>query len=138
MAPKLKNQLKAHKKEFNAHANENKYINQRKKDSYLADDNNFKKFTEQLSKIGLELRDITGDGNCLFRALSDQLDGNESNHLTYRKQVCDYMRQNRDEFEPFVIGLADEIDENKKKKSEAANKKEDLFEKYVRNLEQPG
>ena len=125
--------------------------------SYLADDENFQKFSEQLAKIGLELRDITGDGNCCFRALSDQMNGDESLHEDYRKRVCQYMRQNKDEFEPFVAALiADEEEdtnsnnnnnnnEHAPAKTRQATKrlvqelsKLDAFEKYIRNLEQAG
>lgn len=78
--------------------------------SYLAEDENYQKFSAQLARLGLELRDITGDGNCCFRALSDQMNGTEAHHLEYRKRVCQYMRQSRDEFEPFVAALIDDDD----------------------------
>ena len=142
MKPKLKN-LKGFnsKKANNSSASSNS--------SYLAEDENFKGFSSQLEKLGLQLRDITGDGNCCFRALSDQMFGNESQHLDFRKRVCQYIRQNRDEFEPFVAALIDDDEEeeqnsngnvNKPKKSSflSANKKLDAFEKYIKNLEQPG
>ena len=56
----------------------------------------------QLGTIGLTLKQIPGDGNCLFRALGDQLYGNSNDHLLHRTQVVTYMRQHRDDFEPFV------------------------------------
>ena len=59
-----------------------------------------------------------GDGNCLFRALGDQLDGRVQEHLAHREAVVRYMRHHRwlffsslstlhlfffrDDFEPFV------------------------------------
>jgi OTU domain-containing protein 3 len=98
MGPKLKN---VKKKDATKSRN-------LKKDSYLTDDNNYKPFSAQLNLLGLELRDITGDGNCCFRSLSDQMVGNESKHLEYRRSVCNYMRQNRNEFEPFIAALIDE------------------------------
>lgn len=76
--------------------------------SYLAEDENFQKFAAQLARLGLELRDITGDGNCCFRALSDQMHGTEAHHMEYRKRVCQYMRNSREEFEPFVAALIDD------------------------------
>lgn len=84
-----------------AYSKKKNNVNNKKfgKDSYLADDNNYELFAAQLANLGLELRDITGDGNCFFRALSDQLNGNESEHIRYRREVCKYMRENRDEFE---------------------------------------
>lgn len=38
------------------------YRRERKIESYLADDENFPSFSAQLAKIGLQLRDIPGDG----------------------------------------------------------------------------
>jgi len=35
---------------------------EKKSQKYLADDENFGSFTTQLNKLGLELRDIPGDG----------------------------------------------------------------------------
>ena len=134
MGPKLKNLKKISQKEERSA----KYINQRKKDSYLADDNNFEQFTKQLAKIGLELRDTTGDGNCLFRALSDQIEGNEGNHLLYRKQVCEYMRKNRVDFEPFVVGLVEEIEHRKRGGAGNIDKNLEPFERYINYLEQTG
>ena len=39
--------------------------------------------------------------NCLFRALSDQLYGHPQKHKQLRKEVVNYMRLHRDDFEPF-------------------------------------
>ena len=113
-------------------------INQRKKDSYLADDPNYVKFSAQLAKLGLELRDITGDGNCLFRAISDQIDGNESHHLKYRRETCEFMRANREDFELFVVGLVDELDKDKKGKTKGVDAKLNPFDSYINNLEKSG
>ena len=44
-------------------------------DSYLAFDKNCDKFANQLSNLGSYLYDIPGDGNCLFLALGNQLEG---------------------------------------------------------------
>ena len=56
----------------------------------------------QLQTLGLNLKQIPGDGNCLFRALGDQLDGSSGDHLRHRAAVVEYMRQHRQDFEPFV------------------------------------
>ncbi|CAF0708675.1 unnamed protein product [Brachionus calyciflorus] len=103
-----------------------------KSSSYLQDDENYESFSQQLKKLGLEIRDITGDGNCCFRALSDQMEGNESQHLDYRKRVCQFIRQNRNEFEPFIAALIEEDDTPKKQA------KLDVFGQYIKNMEQPG
>ncbi|CAF1300266.1 unnamed protein product [Didymodactylos carnosus] len=80
---------------------------QEKKDrntkQYLKDDGNADKFRDQLRTIGLELRDVVGDGNCLFRSFADQMDGDAGRHAMYREQVCDYILKNRQDFEPFIV-----------------------------------
>ncbi|XP_076472456.1 OTU domain-containing protein 3-like isoform X2 [Babylonia areolata] len=75
---------------------------ERKINSYLADDENFPSFAIQLKKLGLQLRDIPGDGNCLFRALGDQLEGHCQNHYQHRQDTVRYMLNHRTDFEPFV------------------------------------
>jgi len=52
----------------------------------------------QLSKLDLEMREITGDGNCLFRAISDQMTGRENNHKKFRKEACTFINDHRGNF----------------------------------------
>jgi len=75
-----------------------------KKDKqHLGNDfDDFLSLNNQLGTMGLSLKQIPGDGNCLFRALGDQLDGNAGEHLHHRTSSVNYMRQHRDDFEPFV------------------------------------
>jgi len=82
------------------------------------DESNFA-VMKQLSATGLTIREMPGDGNCLFRALADQLEGHTRNHVEHRRAVVQYMRDNRPDFEPFV---EDDVP----------------FEKYVQSLSQPG
>lgn len=56
----------------------------------------------QLGSIGLTLRDIPGDGNCLFRALGDQFEGHSRNHMKHRMDTVRYMIAHRKHFEPFI------------------------------------
>ncbi|XP_056651658.1 OTU domain-containing protein 3 [Monodelphis domestica] len=79
----------------------------------------FVSFANQLQALGLKLREVPGDGNCLFRALGDQLEGHSRNHLKHRQETVDYMIKQRDDFEPFV---EDDIP----------------FEKHVSSLAKPG
>ena len=76
--------------------------NREEVDSYLAFDKNSVEFEKQLTKLGLCLHDIPGDGNCLFRALGDQLEGHQRNHFKHRCDVVDYMVKHRYAFEPFI------------------------------------
>jgi len=62
----------------------------------------FDLFLAQLQLIGLTIKDVAGDGNCLFRAIADQMDGNPDNHPKYRKRICEYIEHNRIDFEPFI------------------------------------
>ena len=36
----------------------------------------YEEFDQELKALQIKLRDVSGDGNCLFRALADQVDGN--------------------------------------------------------------
>ncbi|XP_031320099.2 OTU domain-containing protein 3 [Camelus dromedarius] len=79
----------------------------------------FVSFANQLQALGLKLREVPGDGNCLFRALGDQLEGHSRNHLKHRQETVDYMIKQREDFEPFV---EDDVP----------------FEKHVASLAKPG
>uniref|UniRef100_A0A3P9DTL9 OTU domain-containing protein 3 n=1 Tax=Maylandia zebra TaxID=106582 RepID=A0A3P9DTL9_9CICH len=68
----------------------------------------FVSFSNQLQALGLKLREVPGDGNCLFRALGDQLE-----------ETVDYMTSHRQDFEPFV---EDDVP----------------FAQHLANLSQPG
>ena len=39
-----------------------------------------KKFHAQLAPLGLKVNTMGTDGNCMFRAIADQLEGDESKH----------------------------------------------------------
>ncbi|MCI4387319.1 hypothetical protein PGIGA_G00072680 [Pangasianodon gigas] len=62
----------------------------------------FVSFSNQLKALGLKLREVPGDGNCLFRALADQLEGHSRGHLRLRQETVQYMTSHRQDFEPFV------------------------------------
>ncbi|KAJ8060471.1 hypothetical protein OCU04_010794 [Sclerotinia nivalis] len=55
-----------------------------------------------LIENGLVIHETPGDGNCLFRALSDQLYGDFERHLEIRRDVVEYMRAHPDYFKPFI------------------------------------
>ncbi|XP_028309911.1 OTU domain-containing protein 3 [Gouania willdenowi] len=79
----------------------------------------FISFSNQLQALGLKLREVPGDGNCLFRALGDQLEGHSRGHLQLRQDTVQYMMSHRQDFEPFV---EDDVP----------------FTKHLSNLSQPG
>ncbi|XP_068588945.1 OTU domain-containing protein 3 [Cebidichthys violaceus] len=79
----------------------------------------FVSFSNQLQALGLKLREVPGDGNCLFRALGDQLEGQSRGHLRLRQETVQYMMSHRQDFEPFV---EDDVP----------------FAQHLSNLSQPG
>lgn len=58
---------------------------------------------KKLQSLGLKYRLIGSDGNCLFRALSDQLYGSPDFHLEVRREVCQFMRAYSDYFANFLV-----------------------------------
>lgn len=63
---------------------------------------NTAELTAQLRSLGLYAAPTLGDGNCLFRALSDQIYGTPNQHLSLRVEVCEFMASHKDRFEAFV------------------------------------
>ncbi|XP_014509808.1 OTU domain-containing protein 3 isoform X2 [Vigna radiata var. radiata] len=59
-------------------------------------------FRTQLDALGLRIVEVTADGNCFFRSLADQLEGNEEEHKKYRSLVVKHILDNREIFEPFI------------------------------------
>lgn len=69
-------------------------------------------FEKKLYPLGLRIKAIPSDGNCLFNAVADQLTKNSEGGLgatlgfdyyrTLRKKASDYMFQHKDEFMPFM------------------------------------
>ncbi|XP_059623909.1 OVARIAN TUMOR DOMAIN-containing deubiquitinating enzyme 7 [Cornus florida] len=59
-------------------------------------------FRAQLDALGLKIIQVTADGNCFFRALADQLEGNDEEHEKYRSMVVQYILKNREMYEPFI------------------------------------
>ncbi|KAH8114864.1 P-loop containing nucleoside triphosphate hydrolase protein [Phellopilus nigrolimitatus] len=63
---------------------------------------NTQQLNNQLSALGLYAAPTLGDGNCLFRALSDQYYGSPSQHFKLREQICDWMAAHKQRYAPFV------------------------------------
>lgn len=53
---------------------------------------------------GLQIHAVEGDGNCMFRAVSHQVYGDDSHHALVRERCMDYMDSEKEYFEPYVIG----------------------------------
>ena len=69
----------------------------------------YEEFDDMLKKMGLRLEDIDGDGNCLFRSISDQLSGHQGYHLTLRAACCDYMVEDKERLQHF-LDVDDDLD----------------------------
>lgn len=54
----------------------------------------FSAFDKEILPLKIRLVDVIGDGNCLFRAFADQLDGSEASHLIMREEACTFMAKN--------------------------------------------
>ena len=60
------------------------------------DEGDDEKFRHKLSGDGYLIKDMEGDGNCLFRSISDQLhDDKGAKHDLVRHDICNYLEQNR-------------------------------------------
>ena len=65
-------------------------------------DDELKLFNAQVSVHGVRIRDVKGDGNCMFRSVAHLLAGDEHQHDVYRQKCVDHLIANRENFEPFV------------------------------------
>ena len=60
------------------------------------------KIKKELENLGYHVVEVKGDGNCLFRSISEQIEGDENNYKHYRELSVDYILQNKDDFAPFL------------------------------------
>ncbi|KAL4088458.1 hypothetical protein PRIC1_012878 [Phytophthora ramorum] len=91
----------------------------KKSSSYVVDDDCIKLMRKQLATVGCKLHEVEADGNCLFRALGDQLYGDQHRHEDIREKIVTYLEQHRDDFEPFM-------------------EDEEKFEKYCERMREDG
>ena len=80
----------------------NKNSNRKKNKRNRKEDEEDEKFKKHLETLGYFIREVGGDGNCLFRSVSEQVEGNESHYKEYREKCINYMKENKDEFAPFI------------------------------------
>ncbi|ETM48333.1 hypothetical protein PPTG_09912 [Phytophthora nicotianae INRA-310] len=59
---------------------------------------------QHYSALGWTVVPIGKDGNCLFRAISDQLYNNELFHQDIRRRLVDFIEREEKHFQPFVDG----------------------------------
>ena len=61
-------------------------------------------YTQALARQQLAVVPVSGDGNCLFRAVAHQVYGDENYHSLVRQKCVDYMESETDFFSQFVEG----------------------------------
>lgn len=77
-------------------------------------------FNTKLTQKGLTVKEVAGDGNCLFRSVSDQIYGSEEYHDIVRKYCMDYIDVEKEFFSQYIVGGIE------------------AFESYVTNKRQNG
>jgi OTU domain-containing protein 5 len=66
----------------------------------------------------LTIKKSAGDGNCLFRSISDQLYGDEKYYDDIRKLCMDYIEHEKIFFQDYVAGDIEEYIEKKRRDGE--------------------
>lgn len=56
----------------------------------------------ELQQWNLRIVEVKADGNCFFRAVSDQLEGSKGDHVALRQKTVKYIQQNSEDFEPYI------------------------------------
>ena len=81
----------------------NNYLN-RKKKFFISNINAENKFREEIKTIEFKIKDIKSDGNCLYRAFSDQVYGNENLFGIVKAKCLDYLELEKEFFGQFIEG----------------------------------
>lgn len=93
----LKHRINKRSKKFHHHKGKGRTKTRHDWEKY------FREYQELLKPMGIYMRDVEGDGNCLFRAVSDQLEGTEKDHKKYRTLAAEYIIKNKDYFQMFLL-----------------------------------
>ncbi|CAD5221806.1 unnamed protein product [Bursaphelenchus okinawaensis] len=60
-------------------------------------------FVERMKAVkGYVVKEVKGDGACMFRAVADQIYGDQEMHREVRRLCMDYVAKNRDHFSQFI------------------------------------
>eukprot|EP00746_Dinoflagellata_sp_MGD_P167260 gnl/MRDRNA2_/MRDRNA2_97746_c0_seq1.p1 gnl/MRDRNA2_/MRDRNA2_97746_c0~~gnl/MRDRNA2_/MRDRNA2_97746_c0_seq1.p1 ORF type:complete len:345 (+),score=79.64 gnl/MRDRNA2_/MRDRNA2_97746_c0_seq1:83-1117(+) len=96
-------------------------VRSKKPGEYNGED--FDDLVKQMQPLGLQVKKMEADGNCLFRAFADQILGDSEEHMQFRDECCDYMEEHAGDFEVFH---ADEDFEDS-----------ESFQDYVQHMRSP-
>jgi len=61
-----------------------------------------RKFEQTMRKKGYIIKKTVEDGSCLFRAVADQIYGDQEMHVSVRKHCMDYLAQNSEYFSQYL------------------------------------
>ena len=107
-----KNRRRAHRQHKASHASSRQPRKQppgKAKNKYSTlSSSNAAKIEEYMASHGVVRRSIIGDGNCLFRAMADQLGFGEERHREIREKVVHAILADKEYFQDFIDG--EEVD----------------------------
>ena len=106
-----------------------------KPDLLIEDEEN--EFLNLLHKNNFQIKEVSGDGNCLFRSISDQVYGTDKYHEMIREKCMDYLVILKEYFKPYIEGDFDEYIKEKRKDAVWGDdvEIEALSEMYARPIE---
>lgn len=104
-----KNKEKNENNNNNHNDNDNKKKSKKDRNAYRKknkknrrNDDIDEKFKKHLESLGYFIREVGGDGNCLFRSVSEQIEGNENNYQEYREKCINYIKGNKETYAPYI------------------------------------
>ena len=100
MGRNKKNSSNKYKK--NGMKNEKSHKHQCRTTDYNIWNKHFSSFQTKMQTYNLYLKDIKGDGNCMFRAVADQFEGDEGNYKKYRELAVDELKEDEEFFSNFI------------------------------------
>ena len=74
------------------------------------------KFQKKLELYNYDLHIVSGDGNCLFRSISDQIYGTDKHNLIIREKCMDYIEKNSIFYSQYIEGGEKQMPEYIKRK----------------------
>ena len=106
--------------EINTNSNHKNILNNKRKRSNenkktLTNEDEEEDFQILLLQSNLQIKEVKGDGNCLFRAVSDQVYGTDQYYELLREKCMDYLVIMRRFFEPYIGENFDEYIKEKRK-----------------------
>ena len=64
-----------------------------------------------MTPLCLKVIPMKGDGNCLFRSIADQVEGNQERYAFYRAEAVKAIQENKEYYKMFMDDETEDIDE---------------------------